>query len=60
LSVLKVLLEEAGISPQRLSATGYGEYRPVAPNDNEENRSLNRRVDLVILKEAFKVTEPHR
>ncbi|MBC7324978.1 MAG: chemotaxis protein MotB, partial [Moorella sp. (in: Bacteria)] len=37
----------------------YSEYRPVAPNDGEANMARNRRVDIVILKEAYNVTEPH-
>lgn len=59
-NVVRVLVAEAGIKPERLSATGYGEYRPVAPNDNEVDRSRNRRVDIVVLKEAYNVTEPHK
>nr|WP_277998928.1 flagellar motor protein MotB [Moorella sulfitireducens] len=58
-NVVKVLVNDAGISPGRLSATGYGEYRPVVPNDSEANMARNRRVDIVILKEAYNVTEPH-
>lgn len=58
-NVTKVLISAAHISPQRLSATGYSEYRPVASNDSEAGRALNRRVDIVILKEAFNITEPH-
>jgi len=42
-----------GFPPERLSATGYGEYRPRAPNDSEENRQLNRRVDIVVLKSKY-------
>ena len=45
LSVLEYFIESAGVGPpERLSASGYGEYRPVAANDTEENRALNRRV----------------
>lgn len=48
--VLSFLLEEAGVGPpERLSASGYGEYRPIVANDSEQNRALNRRVDIVIL-----------
>lgn len=38
-----------GIPPQRLIATGYGEYRPATENDTREGRARNRRVDIVIL-----------
>jgi chemotaxis protein MotB len=32
-----------------LSARGFGEYQPIAPNDSSENRSKNRRTDIVII-----------
>ncbi|MFT4580715.1 MAG: OOP family OmpA-OmpF porin [Gammaproteobacteria bacterium] len=37
-----------GIDAGRLSAAGYGESAPVAPNDTAENMYRNRRVDLVV------------
>jgi outer membrane protein OmpA-like peptidoglycan-associated protein len=40
-----------GIRSQRMVAKGYGEKIPLAPNDCEENRALNRRVELKILDE---------
>ncbi len=46
-SVLHFLLER-GLSPDRFSIAGYGEYRPIAPNDTEEDRAKNRRVELII------------
>lgn len=42
-------LEENGVPAAKLSATGYGEYRPVASNDTAAGRSKNRRVEIVIL-----------
>jgi chemotaxis protein MotB len=48
-NVTRFLIEVAGIAPVRLAATGYAEFRPVAPNDSEENRTKNRRVDIVLL-----------
>jgi len=48
LSVLKYAVDRAGIMPQKLSAVGYGEFRPIVPNDSEANRSLNRRVVILI------------
>ena len=38
-----------GIAPSRLQAKGYGESIPVAPNDTDENKAKNRRVELVRL-----------
>lgn len=57
LSVLHYLVEKEEISPERLSANGYGEYRPVASNDTKEGRHLNRRVEIVILPPIAKVKE---
>ena len=41
-------LIERGIEPGRLSATGYGEFRPRVANDSPASRAVNRRVDVVI------------
>ena len=49
MSVLHYLVDEKGIDPKRVSATGYGEYRPVVSNDTAEGRRQNRRVEIVIL-----------
>jgi chemotaxis protein MotB len=48
----------AQIPPQRLSAVGYGEYHPAAPNTTTEGRARNRRVDLVIIGAAAQKLEP--
>lgn len=50
-------LQEKGIDPTILSATGYGEYRPVAPNDTEEGRSKNRRIEIVLVPHELKKAE---
>ncbi|MBR9922932.1 MAG: OmpA family protein [Bacteroidetes bacterium] len=42
-------LTENGISPNRIRYKAYGESMPVAPNESEEGRQLNRRVDFTIL-----------
>ncbi len=49
LSVLHYLTQTNNISPGRLAATGYGEFRPVADNSAPEGRQKNRRVEIVIL-----------
>ncbi|WP_072870511.1 OmpA/MotB family protein [Desulfofundulus thermosubterraneus] len=57
-AVVQELIRTANFPPQRLSAVGYGEYRPRVPNDSEANRQLNRRVDVVILRSKYKGAEP--
>ena len=48
-TVMKYLINR-GISPDRLSAKGYGKERPVASNNTAEGRAKNRRVELVPVK----------
>jgi len=57
LSVLHYLVDEKGVSPDRISAIGYGEYRPVASNDDKEGRQMNRRVEVVILPQLTKAKD---
>ena len=45
-------LVEAGVSPDRLRAEGFGESRPLVSNDDEEGREQNRRVVLKIEERA--------
>ncbi len=47
-SVVRIF-SEAGISPSRMGAIGFGEFRPVAENDTPQNRQKNRRVVIRIL-----------
>ena len=47
-AVVRYLIEK-GIDPKRLVAKGYGELRPIAPNDTPEGRQLNRRTECEIL-----------
>ena len=42
-------LTEKGIEPSRLQAKGYGFSRPIATNDTEEGRALNRRTEIKII-----------
>ncbi|MFW6138143.1 MAG: OmpA family protein [Spirochaetota bacterium] len=49
-SVVRILNEEHGIKGSRMQAIGYGEYQPVEPNDLEEGRAYNRRVEVVIMR----------
>jgi len=43
-------LSDNGISEDRISTVGYGPDKPIAPNDTEQNRAVNRRVELKITK----------
>ena len=42
-------LQDAGIAPERLIATGRAEYAPVAPNDSPEGRQKNRRIEITLI-----------
>jgi chemotaxis protein MotB len=56
-SVVHYLIDNCDIRPDKLSAIGYGEYRPIASNDTREGRAKNRRVEIIILpKETTKKT----
>jgi chemotaxis protein MotB len=49
-SVIDFLIK-SGYPPDRITAFGYGEYRPAAPNDTEENRARNRRIEITIMRQ---------
>ncbi|MBP1971212.1 chemotaxis protein MotB [Virgibacillus natechei] len=44
-----IILENDELDPARYSAKGYGEHQPILPNTSEENRALNRRVEVLVL-----------
>ncbi len=46
LSVVRFMQDELGFPPDRMAATGFGEYRPVAAGDTEADRAQNRRIEL--------------
>ncbi|MCK0141768.1 peptidoglycan -binding protein [Aliiroseovarius sp. F20344] len=46
LSVVEYMIDELGFPPERLAATGFGEYRPVNPANTIEARAQNRRIEL--------------
>jgi outer membrane protein OmpA-like peptidoglycan-associated protein len=48
-AAVKKYLVEKGASANQLATKGYGEMQPVAPNDTEQNRAMNRRVEFKIL-----------
>jgi len=57
-NVLRYLVEVEAIDGGRISSSGYSFYRGIAPNDTPENKAKNRRVDIVILKDAYVELEP--
>ncbi|MEO0566608.1 MAG: peptidoglycan -binding protein [Pseudomonadota bacterium] len=46
LSVVRYMIDAQGISPERLSANGFGQYQPINREDSEEARAQNRRIEL--------------
>ncbi|QAS53919.1 flagellar motor protein MotS [Halobacillus litoralis] len=58
-SVIRYLTENTeNLAPKRFTAVAYGETRPVAPNNSEENWSKNRRVEIVILDPEYENSTP--
>ena len=56
------ILTRAGVSPEQITASGRGEFSPLAPNTSAENKQKNRRTEIIItpdLDELFKVLESH-
>jgi chemotaxis protein MotB len=47
--IVRLLVVREGYNPNRLGAAGYAEFHPVASNATPEGRSMNRRVDIVVL-----------
>jgi outer membrane protein OmpA-like peptidoglycan-associated protein len=47
---VKSMLVQAGVPANRLSVSGHGQERPMAPNDTDEGRARNRRTELVVMK----------
>jgi chemotaxis protein MotB len=47
--IARIFLATNSIPPARISAAGYAEFHPVAPNDTNAGRAENRRVDLVVM-----------
>lgn len=56
-AVKSMLTNEFGIAPARLSTVGYGYDKPIAPNDTEEGRAMNRRVYAIITGEKTMTVE---
>ncbi len=50
-SVVDYLVKTEAIEAQKLAAKGWGIEKPIAPNDTEENRSKNRRVEFLVVEQ---------
>ena len=48
-NVLRFLQDETGVDGARLSAIGFGEFRPIAGNDTPDGRAQNRRIEIVLV-----------
>ena len=57
-NILHYMIDHYRYEPDKMSATGYGEYRPVAENDSTEGRGKNRRVDIILQSEESQMGEP--
>jgi len=59
-TIVRYFLTHFNFTPDRLSATGYAEFYPIASNDTPEGRLQNRRVDFVILNNKEMESEPQK
>ena len=49
--VVALALARRGVEAERLRPIGFGETRPLVPNDSDENRAKNRRVEIIFARE---------
>lgn len=59
-AIIRIILENKGIDPKRLTAAGKGEFSPIASNKTAEGRAKNRRTEIILtpkLDELFKILE---
>lgn len=57
-NVIKYLIASIKMNSGRLSASGYGEFHPIASNADASGRSKNRRVDIVVLSSIEEANSP--
>lgn len=57
-SIIHYFINKGKLDPKRLSAVGYGPYRPVASNKTEEGKAKNRRVEIIILPQTWVKKRP--
>lgn len=48
-TVLRQFSDSLGIDPAKLSAVGYGDTKPIVPNDGPDNQRINRRVEIILV-----------
>lgn len=56
--IVRLFVDRAGFPPERMSAAGYGEYRPSSSNGTEQGKAANRKVEIIVLKNRLSLTEP--
>lgn len=59
-SIIRILQQAGDIEPSRFTASGRGEYVPVAENDTPENKAMNRRTEIILtpkLDDLFRILE---
>lgn len=47
-AVVRALVSRSGMDPTRMTAVGYGEFRPIADNETIQGRKANRRIDILV------------
>ena len=47
-NVVKILTNNAGMNPERITAAGRGEFVPLVDNSSEENKAINRRTEIIL------------
>lgn len=57
-SVVRLMIDKYSFPPGRLGAIGYGEFRPIVPNDSPENRAKNRRVVFFVKNSTVGQSQP--
>lgn len=53
INVVRYMLDKGRLTPDMFAFSGYGEYKPIASNDTEEGKQLNRRVEFVLRKRVI-------
>lgn len=59
-SVVRFMIDRFKFTPELFTPIGFADTRPIAPNTTSNGRALNRRVDIVILKNQYKSIEDSR